>query len=123
MLLGVQYLDLTGQFKVRSGHLFGTLHRKSNGLRFIGEELKAYFADVQKKRDHVFFHAFNSGKFVRNSRKLHVGDSRAGKRGENDAAQRIAERVAVARVEPVYFIRTASLRLGDDAGLAWQCDV
>jgi hypothetical protein len=50
-------------------------------------------------------------------------DSRARERGEDDAAEAVAERIAVARIEAVYLIDTALLRLGDDARLARERDV
>jgi hypothetical protein len=39
-----------------------------------------------------------------NALDLDRGDSRARERGEDDAAQGVAERVTVARVEAVYFV-------------------
>jgi hypothetical protein len=57
---------------------------------------------------------------VFNTIELNAGDSSSRERRKNNAAQAVAKRVAIARVEPVYLVHTLLLCLGHYARFAGQ---
>src|SRR3989344_380607 len=123
VLFRIQDFDLAGKLQVCSGHLLGAFDAQRNTLGFIGQKLEADLTDIEEDSDDVLLDTFNGGELMRNARELHVRDRSARKRRKNDAAQRVAECVAVARIEAVYLVGAASLGFGDNAGFAGQCNV
>src|SRR3989344_4698476 len=123
VLFRIQDFDLAGKLQVCSGHLLGAFDAQRNTMGFIGQKLEADLTDIEEDSDDVLLDTFNGGELMRNARELHVRDRSARKRRKNDAAQRVAECVAVARIEAVYLVGAASLGFGDNAGFAGQCNV
>jgi hypothetical protein len=74
----------------------------------VGLELD--FLQVQDDVGHVLDHAVNGGEFVHGAIHLDGGDGRAFERGEQHAAQRVADGVAV----------TGFKRVGDEFGVGFR---
>ena len=79
-----------------------------HALRAVALHLDGDFLDVEDDVGHVLAHAGDRGEFVQHAVDLHGRDGGALQRGEQHAAQRVAERQAEAALE----------RLGDDRGEA-----
>ncbi len=84
--------------------------------------LEAELLEVEQERNDILLEAVHGGEFVLDAFYLYAGDRRAGEARKDDAAKRVAERMAVAGIEAVYLIDAAALLFGDDARLARQCD-
>jgi len=98
-LLRIEYLHLAVRLDVAGGDdaLAGGLN--IYGLGRIGVKTGNDALDVQNYLRHVFLHAGNSGKLMLHAGDLYAGDSRAGKRRQEDSAQGVAKRCAVAALK------------------------
>src|SRR3989344_830096 len=108
--LRIQDLHLSGEFQIGRSDGARPLHAKRDGLRFVGRDLQADLPYVEKDGDNVFLDAFDGRELMCDAGDLYMGDGGAGKRREYDTAERVAERVAVARIQAVNFVCAASFR-------------
>ena len=115
--LRIQYLHLPRRLEIGGGNGARAFRGERDGLGLVGRDLESDLADVQQNGHDVFLHALDGREFVRNAGDLHVRYRGAGKRGEDNAPQGVAQRVAVAGIEAVYLVRAAVSRLRDDARL------
>ena len=84
--------------------------RESLRLGILAVELEENFFQVQDDVGHVFNHAVEGGKFVHRAIDFDRGDGRAFERGEQHAAERVADGVAV----------TGFKRLSDEFGVCFR---
>src|SRR5690606_21453530 len=101
-MIGIDDLDVVRQLDV-SG--------RDDALAFLAQDqrdviavvqLEYHALQVQEDVDDIFAHAGDGGVFVHDTRDLHLGRGIAGHGREQDAAQRIAQRMAVAALERLH---------------------
>jgi hypothetical protein len=110
----VRLLDVGGRDRAGRGLL-----QLERGLRAV-VQLHHHALEVQDDVDDVLLHAFDGGVLVQHAGDLHLGGGIAGHRGEQDAAKRVAERVAVAALERLHDhlrVRRRKVLDVDDPGL------
>ena len=99
-MLGVENRDVVRQFEVGGGHGTGTgLGQTQHHVLTAAFELEDHALEVEQNVDHVFDDAVDLGVFVNDADNGGFGRGIAHHRGEQDAAQRIAERVTVAALK------------------------
>src|SRR3989344_918720 len=123
MLVWVLYFNLARGLEIFCCNLASALGHERYGLRLIAVEDEMNTLQIQKDFHDRLTYAVNGGEFVWDALYLHLRDGRAGERGKDDAAERIAECVAVARVERVNFINALQTFFGNNAGLTRKCNV
>src|SRR3989338_455427 len=60
VVLGIQYLDLSGDMQVGGSERLRAFCGERYGLRLVGQYLQAYPADIEQYRHDIFTHTFNS---------------------------------------------------------------
>ena len=86
------------------------LHGEQQRLRFASVRLELNLLQVQHDVGDVLDHAVDGGEFVHRAVDLDRGDGGAFERGEEHAAERVADGVAVAGFK----------RLGDELGVGFR---
>ena len=88
-----------GTFDLAGGDFAGAGGAQRHALRAFGVHAERQLLDVQHDVDDVFADAFQRRELVHHAVDLHGGDGRALQRGQQHAAQRVAERHAEAALE------------------------
>ena len=109
MRRGIHELNVLVGLDVGGGHHAFLVHGEQERLFVAGVGFEFDFLQIQNDVGHVFGNAFNRGKFVLRAVHLHGGDGRAFERGEQHAAKRVADGVAV----------TGFKRVGDKLGVGF----
>jgi len=79
--------------------------------------------EVKEELHNGLAHTLKGGEFVRNALNLDLGDRRARERGEDNAAERVAECVTVARIERIYLVDALQSFFRNNTRLTRKCDV
>ncbi len=98
MLSRVHNFNLAWELKIFRRYLSRTLCQERYGLRLVAVKNKMNAFKIQQNLHDRLARAVNRGEFMRNALNLYPRNGGAGERRENNTAQRIAERVAVARI-------------------------
>ena len=117
--VGVEDLDAGGQVDVLGGDLAGPGHDERRlDLAGVGVHPADDALEVEDDVGDVLLDALDRRELVRHALDAHARDGRAGERGEQYAAQRVAERVAEAAIERLDRERATVLlhRLACDPG-------
>ena len=107
MLLGIDQLEVLVQFDVAGGDFAFLVDGEEEGLRLARMGAKEHLLEVQDDVGDILDHAFDGGEFVLGAIDLDGGDGGAFQGGEEDAAQGVADGVAVAGFK----------RFGDEFGV------
>ena len=105
MQLGVDDLEIRGDLEVTRRDLAGALCVERDGAGAVAQGPEADLLDVEEELGRVLLHAGDGRELVLHLVDAHGDDGGAFERAEEDAAERVAHRRPVARVE----------RLGDEA--------
>ena len=95
MLVGIDQLNVLVGLDVGGGDGAFLVDREQQGLFVAAVRLELDFLQVQNDVGHVFDDAFDGGEFVHRAVDLDRGDGRAFERGEQHAAEGVADGVAV----------------------------
>src|ERR1035437_8091608 len=101
MEIGIQYLGLAGNVDVLGGDILDTFGLEGDDDRFVAIQADAELLQVEENSDDVFLHTVNGRKLVFYTPDLDLGHGRARQGREDDAAERIAQSMAVAGIETV----------------------
>ena len=104
VLIGVDDLDSLRALDIGGGHRTLFRYRDGRGASFVVGRLEFHLLEIQDDIDDVFDHARQAGEFVGRTFDAHGGNRGPFERGKEDAAQGVAQRVAVAGLK----------RLGDE---------
>ena len=123
-VIGIDDLDVVLRLDVARGHhAFARLLERER--RFVAVvHLQHDALQVQQNVDDVFLHAVDRRVLVQHAGHLDLGRGEAGHRGEQRAAQRVAERVAVAALERLHRepgVERRDVLDVDDARLQKKC--
>jgi hypothetical protein len=92
----IEDIDVVVGTDIASGDHTRALLGQAQGGRIAGVHADRDILEVEQHLEHVFLQAFDRGVFVQHAVDLDFGDREAGDRGQQHAAQRVAEGVAVA---------------------------
>ena len=106
---GIHQLDVLVELDIGGGHFAFLVGGEQQGLRIAGVGFEQNLLQVQNDVGDVFHHAVDGGEFVHRAVDFDRGDGGAFQRGEQHAAERVADGVAV----------TGFKRLGDEFGVGF----
>src|SRR5207237_17643 len=131
--LHIEFCRLVGElgdmhFRIQNFHLarsiyflcccsLDALYLEIENLWLFRSHLDAELLEVEKDGDDIFLDTVYRRKFVFHPLYLDPSDSCAGKRGKDDSAERVAERMPIAGIKSVNFINAVKSILSDDLWL------
>src|SRR5690606_38004695 len=101
-VIGIDDLDVVGQLDVGGRDHALAFFAQDQGDVFAVMQLENHALEVKQDVDHVFAYARDGGVFVHDARDLDFGRRVAGHGRQQDAAQRIAQSVAIAALEGLH---------------------